>query len=144
MGKDIVLGIINGITAAAKGLIDSVKNLAKNALDALKERLKIHSPSLAMDEEVGQMIPPGIAGGVIKKAGILRNTMKDIAGEALDSFPVNIGSVTASTSRNTDQKSAETDYGSLGRAVADAIVDAGIALKVDGRVAGRITRKAMA
>lgn len=144
VGKDIVLGIINGITAAAKGLIDSVKNLAKNALDALKERLKIHSPSLAADEEVGQMLPPGIANGVKKKAGILRNTMKDIAGETLDSFPVNIGSVTASVSRNTDQKSAETDYGSFGRAVADAIADAGIALKVDGRVAGRITRKAMA
>lgn len=144
VGKDIVLGIINGITAAAKGLIDSVRNLAKNALDALKARLKIHSPSLAADEEVGQMIPPGIANGITKKAAVVKKAMDQVKDEALGSFPAMEYGAGVKGHQKEENAAQGIEYGALAKAIVDAVADAGIALKVDGRVAGRITRKAIA
>ena len=115
-----------------------------NALDALKARLKIHSPSLAADEEVGQMIPPGIANGITKKAAVVKKAMDQVKDEALGSFPAMEYGAGVKGHQKEENAAQGIEYGALAKAIVDAVADAGIALKVDGRVAGRITRKAIA
>ena len=68
VGKQIINGIVSGIKGAASALYNALAGLAKNALNAAKNALGIHSPSRAFRDAVGKMIPAGIA------VGIKRNT----------------------------------------------------------------------
>lgn len=62
-GKNIVEGIINGITGMASKAIDAVKNLGASILDAAKNTLGIHSPSVLF-KEMGDNLVKGMAIGI--------------------------------------------------------------------------------
>lgn len=64
LGKNIIDGVIQGVKNAADNLISVFKDLAKSALDAVKDFFKIKSPSRRMRDEVGKMLPDGMAEGV--------------------------------------------------------------------------------
>lgn len=64
IGRNIISGIIAGVTAAAGALWDSLKNLASSALDAAKGALGISSPSKVFAAEVGHWLPAGMAVGI--------------------------------------------------------------------------------
>jgi TP901 family phage tail tape measure protein len=64
IGKAIVDGIIHGVENSGSALFDSLKGLAKGALDAAKSFLGINSPSKVFADHVGMAIPEGIAKGV--------------------------------------------------------------------------------
>lgn len=64
LGKNIIDGVIQGVKNAASSLINVFKDLAKQALDAVKDFFKIKSPSRRMRDEVGKMLPAGMAQGV--------------------------------------------------------------------------------
>lgn len=64
LGKNIIDGVIKGVKDAANSLIDVFKDLAKSALDAVKKFFGIKSPSTVMRDQVGKMLPAGMAQGV--------------------------------------------------------------------------------
>jgi phage-related protein len=64
VGKNIVSGLWNGIKSGWSWLVNSVKNLASSLLSGVKDALKIFSPSRAFADQVGKMIPAGIAVGI--------------------------------------------------------------------------------
>lgn len=64
LGKNIIDGVINGVKNAASSLINVFKDLAKSALNAVKEFFGIASPSKVMRDQVGKMLPAGMAEGV--------------------------------------------------------------------------------
>lgn len=64
LGKNIIDGVINGVKNAASSLINVFKDLAKSALDAVKDFFGIASPSKVMRDQVGKMLPAGMAEGV--------------------------------------------------------------------------------
>lgn len=64
LGKNIIDGVINGVKNAASNLLETMKELAESALSAVKEKLGINSPSRVFRDEVGKMIPAGMAQGV--------------------------------------------------------------------------------
>lgn len=64
LGKNIIDGVINGVKNAASSLINVFKDLAASALDAVKEFFGIASPSKVMRDQVGKMLPAGMAQGV--------------------------------------------------------------------------------
>ncbi len=64
LGKYIIDGVINGVKNAASSLIETFKGLAKSALDTVKGFFEIASPSKVMRDQVGKMIPAGMAEGV--------------------------------------------------------------------------------
>ena len=64
LGTNIIDGVITGVKNAASSLIEVFKDLASSALDAVKEFFGIASPSRVMRDEVGKMLPAGMAVGV--------------------------------------------------------------------------------
>lgn len=64
LGKNIIDGVINGVKNAASSLINVFKDLASSALDAVKSFFGIKSPSRVMRDQVGKMLPAGMAQGV--------------------------------------------------------------------------------
>jgi phage-related protein len=64
LGKAIIDGIVTGISGAASKLLNSLKNLAKSALNSAKKALGIHSPSREFRDVIGKMIPLGITEGI--------------------------------------------------------------------------------
>lgn len=64
LGKNIIDGVITGVKNAASSMIEVFKDLASSALDAVKEFFGIASPSKVMRDEVGKMLPAGMAVGV--------------------------------------------------------------------------------
>ena len=63
IGSNIIDGIWNGISAGWNWLVDSVKNIAGNLLDAAKEVLGIHSPSTKF-KYLGEMCVAGFDEGM--------------------------------------------------------------------------------
>lgn len=64
IGANIVKGIWNGIASGWQWLKDKVKNFVNNIINTAKNILGIHSPSKVFADEVGKMIPEGIAVGI--------------------------------------------------------------------------------
>jgi TP901 family phage tail tape measure protein len=85
IGDDIINGIISGISGAAGGLFDKLKNVANDALNAAKSFLGIGSPSKEFADQVGQWIPHGIAAGVEKYAGVAHKAVRNLSAGLLGS-----------------------------------------------------------
>ena len=64
LGSNILSGIANGIVNGAGAIVSAAQDAASRALNAAKNFLGIHSPSRVFRDEVGKMIPQGMAVGV--------------------------------------------------------------------------------
>lgn len=78
LGSAIIDGIIAGI-GSGWSLIQKLKSLASDALQAAKDRLTIKSPSKRFRDEVGKMIPAGMAEGVDENAYMVEDALKSLA-----------------------------------------------------------------
>ena len=85
LGKAIIDGIIAGLRNAGDALFGALKGLAGEALKAAKGALKIESPSKVFRDQVGAMIPAGIAEGIEDNAGVVTDAMADVEGQISDS-----------------------------------------------------------
>lgn len=79
IGANIIKGIISGIGSAVGGLVDAAVNAAKSAFEAAKNFLGINSPSHLFRDEVGKMIPAGMAVGVTKYTDPALRSVQDMA-----------------------------------------------------------------
>ncbi len=68
VGRNLMDGLLNGITSGAGAVLDSIRNLAANMTSTIKNALKIASPSKVF-EEVGEFTSEGMAIGVERKSG---------------------------------------------------------------------------
>lgn len=64
IGKDLVRGFINGIGSMGSALWDAASNMAGNAIDSIKSKLGIHSPS-RVGMSLGGFFGEGVALGLI-------------------------------------------------------------------------------
>ncbi|MCH4162992.1 MAG: phage tail protein [Lactococcus raffinolactis] len=90
VGSNIISGVAGGITGAATELLDAAGNAAGNALDWMKKKLGIHSPSRVFRDEVGKFIPAGIAVGIEQEAYTMQDAL-DTAANGLTFDTVNLG-----------------------------------------------------
>ena len=79
LGKDIIAGMINGIGAMGGALWDAAANVARGALDSIKNFFGIASPSKVMRDQVGRWLPAGIALGMLANTRPLRSAMDSLA-----------------------------------------------------------------
>ena len=75
IGENMIQGIIEGISTAGADLINSVKNVASSALNAITDYFKIGSPSKLMRDKVGKYIPEGMALGIEDEEDSVANAM---------------------------------------------------------------------
>lgn len=66
IGRQIVQGIATGIRNAASAVVNALTNVVNNAINAVKRKLGIASPSRVFRDQVGKWIPAGIAVGISK------------------------------------------------------------------------------
>ena len=85
IGKNIISGIVRGVTNGASSLYNSMKNIAKNALNAAKNALGINSPSRVFRDIVGTAIPEGIAVGVDANTDEAVNSVSDMTKSLVNS-----------------------------------------------------------
>jgi hypothetical protein len=84
IGKNIVSGIISGVSSMGTALADKLKSMAKSALDAAKSALGIHSPSAVMATQIGVPIVDGIVAGLGAASPKLTGKMLELAGQMVD------------------------------------------------------------
>ena len=90
VGSNIISGVAGGITGAAGQLLDAAGNAAGDALDWMKKKLGIHSPSRVFRDEVGKFIPAGIAVGIEQEAYTMQDAL-DTAATGLTFDTGNLG-----------------------------------------------------
>lgn len=78
VGKNIINGIKDGIVKFAKNIGDAAKNAAKDALDAVKGMLGIHSPSRVFRDQVGLNIGRGVAVGIDRSGRYVDASVKQL------------------------------------------------------------------
>ena len=84
VGRNIVSGIANGIWDGASRIVNAAKDVARQALNAAKSFLGIHSPSRKFRDEVGLQVDAGEAQGIIENADMVEDAAAEVAQKALD------------------------------------------------------------
>ena len=77
IGRNIIQGLINGITGMVSKLYSSIKNALSGLVSKAKNALGIGSPSKVFRDQIGKWIPEGIASGIEKN---IDSTIKAIQG----------------------------------------------------------------
>lgn len=84
-GKNIIQGLIKGITNAVGGAISAVKDAVGGIIDGAKSLLGIASPSKVFDREIGRMIPAGLGRGVSENERAATRPVEDMVNSLLPS-----------------------------------------------------------
>lgn len=79
VGKNIIDGIIGGIGNAATALYNKAREIAGNALNAIKRKLGIKSPSRVFKKEVGKQIVAGIIAGLNEMESGLKKAAEKVS-----------------------------------------------------------------
>lgn len=65
IGKNMIQGLWDGISSAATSILfPGVAGMSDQAVQTIKNKLGIHSPSRVFRDEIGKMLPPGIVLGI--------------------------------------------------------------------------------
>lgn len=147
LGTNIIKGIVNGITGGIGKLVTAAKDVAKNALDAAKEALGIHSPSRVFEMEVGKMIDLGLAAGIERNLKPVQTSMKVLSMETVGSMDINTmfaGEGTFYQNQRLELVDRNTsgifNYERLADATVDAFERAGFSFRANNRELGRFVR----
>lgn len=75
VGMDIIRGIASGISGAVGSLVDAAASAAENALNWVKDKLGINSPSKVFRDQVGKMMALGMGIGFEKNIPVKSMTV---------------------------------------------------------------------
>ena len=82
VGKNLVKGLWEGITGAAKAVGDGIKKLGTNIVNGVKSFFGIHSPSTVM-AQLGEYMSLGFANGIADSGNAVDRSMNDVMRSAL-------------------------------------------------------------
>lgn len=92
-GSSLVSGFISGLRSNAEGIWSAAKDMASNALTAVKSRLDINSPS-GVGIELGGFFGEGLIRGINGTYGDVRSVSEGLANVISGQFGGNIGGFT--------------------------------------------------
>ena len=92
IGRDIIIGLINGLRSMLSNLWSAVSDIAHGIADTFKNLLGIHSPS-KLFFQFGEYVDEGFIGGVRSKVPEIANTI-----QSLPVMPSYEGKISADTS----------------------------------------------
>ncbi len=154
LGMNVIRGIVNGISSGLGWIKDAAKSAAQSALDAAKNLLDINSPSRVFRDEVGKMIPAGLAIGIDDGAIEAINSAERLSKDLFKPFDDIETPVISPTVETASTGAYQAELGglimgmiranneSLVEALYEAMVAAnnGMTMEIDGREFGRIMR----
>ncbi|KRT94026.1 hypothetical protein ABE068_01310 [Bacillus glycinifermentans] len=79
IGSNTMAGIISGMKNMSGELEKEAKAIAATIEKTIKKKLKIHSPSRVMRDQVGMMVPAGIAVGIQSGIGAVQKAMNVVS-----------------------------------------------------------------
>lgn len=82
VGKNLVKGLWEGITGAAKAVGDGIRNLCTGLVNRVKSFFGIHSPSTVMTQ-LGEYMSLGFANGIADSGNAVDRSMNDVMRSAL-------------------------------------------------------------
>lgn len=82
VGKNLVKGLWEGITGAAKAVGDGIRNLGTSLVNGVKSFFGIHSPSTVM-AQLGEYMSLGFANGIADSGNAVDRSMSDVMRSAL-------------------------------------------------------------
>lgn len=88
-GRNIIMGLVNGIKNAIGAAVNAAKNAASNVVNAAKNALGIHSPSRVFRDEVGKMIPAGLGKGVEANMSLAVNPVQRMVADIMPNSLLN-------------------------------------------------------
>lgn len=88
-GRNIIMGLVNGIKNAIGAAVNAAKNAASNVVNAAKSALGIHSPSRVFRDEVGKMIPAGLGKGVEANMSLAVNPVQRMVADIMPNSLLN-------------------------------------------------------
>lgn len=88
-GRNIILGLVNGIKNTIGNAVSAVKDAAANVVNAAKNALGIHSPSRVFRDEVGKMIPAGLGKGVEANMNLAVNPVQHMVADIMPNSLLN-------------------------------------------------------
>lgn len=163
IGGNIVEGIWNGISNKFDWLTDKISGFASNVTDKLKNFFGIHSPSRVMRDEVGKFLALGVAEGIMMNENTVGKAVEHLGDKTTAAFKrirasqvvqFRVADEITTSVKHSDaalakslaisqtaankQTQAGIDYKQMGKATAQGIKLAGIAVNIDGRKAGRV------
>lgn len=78
IGKNLLMGLTDGISSAVGAVVDKVKSVAGSILSGFKDAFDIHSPS-KKTAEMGNMLMQGLAGGVSDASNVAMDAVMEMA-----------------------------------------------------------------
>lgn len=100
IGKDVIMGIINGLRDWGSALWNEIGNLARNAWQSAKSALGIGSPSKVFAQEVGRWIPAGMAQGIEDNLEPIHASMQVMTDASLADVTPYTGTVATGSGQN--------------------------------------------
>ena len=85
IGRNIINGVINGVSSAAGALYNKLRNVASSALSSFKSTLGIHSPSRVFATAAG-FIVAGIVQGIDKNQSDAVDAMSGLGSEMVNAM----------------------------------------------------------
>lgn len=104
IGKNIIQGLINGVSSMIGAVGKAIGNVVNTIKDKVTGLLGIHSPSRWFRDEIGKMIPPGLAIGIDRASDVAVEAGKDLGNTVKRSINAE-GIIGTPTTQNTSQAS---------------------------------------
>ncbi|WP_207694532.1 hypothetical protein DOK67_0000303 [Enterococcus sp. DIV0212c] len=83
IGGNIIQGLIDGIESGVKWLLKTLGNIGSSIQNFFTGKFKIHSPSRWMRDEIGAMLPAGLAVGIERNTHVVDQPMDKLASQIM-------------------------------------------------------------
>lgn len=121
-GKNLIMGLIHGVTDMAGKAVDAVKNVGKGIINGAKDILKIFSPSKVF-HEIGLNVGAGLTGGMnASQTGVMASS-SSLAASAIQGASSSLGGNSISNSSSTTMNSSSSQI-QIGQIILPGVTDA--------------------
>lgn len=107
IGIDLIRGLWEGIKSGLGWLREKISGFCQTVVQTVKNGFKIHSPSVLMRDEVGKMIPAGVAAGIDKAWPRMKKSLDKMSRSAVSVTEAMLGELEAQEKRLTEALSVE-------------------------------------
>ncbi|MGE9751357.1 tail tape measure protein [Bacillus inaquosorum] len=109
IGRNIIQGLINGISGMAGALASKIKSMANAIPNGMKKLLGIHSPSRVMRDQVGYHVGTGMAVGIDKSESKVKEAAANAASVAQKAAAVEVNNKVSSTMISFETRNTAVD-----------------------------------